>query len=530
MAILRVARFARNIALGGAMLALPAVASPPARAQSLPAGGDALARAALPLSPLLFDIVVGVGRSFAEITYDSRGYDAVTGSFHVSGLRVKRYAVDVSIGRLRTDLRSIMLEGIGVETQGMGLPAPVRAALRRLGGSTVQGDVLLGVRADAARSSYDVTLRLDLPAMGALEVAAGLDGFHILVPIPSSDTVSYSPEPTVAGSLRSASVAFENYGLMKVALDMAAQQAGAPPAQFKAGLYVMPHQIAAQLIQRLPGGASSELTARLRGLAAIAEQFLREEGGIRVSFAPAEPVQLWRLQTGLVDEKLIVDLNPEAVPAFAAPMPAPAEAGSVAAAAAQIAGAGVPQDRAAGARALLDKALAGDRAAIDAIAANFGSAPAPVLDGQGRAALYSSLLVARAFGERVEDGALASLTAGLERQAVLDAELQAMALFQTMGGEQVVQPGDVAGHDADALRAFAYDYYEGRKVPRNYTQALALALVASAAGDSFAARLRDDLVTASDRRAIMLDAALAQSEADRMWKIYEEAKRPAPRP
>ncbi|MBX3530543.1 MAG: hypothetical protein KF849_08040 [Rhizobiaceae bacterium] len=491
---------------------------------------DALVRAALPLSPLLFDLAVTAGRSFAEITYDSRGYDAVTNSFNVSGLRVKRYAVDVSIGRLRTDLRSIMLEGIGVETQGMGLPAPFRAALRRLGGSNVQGDILLGVRADAARSSYDVTLRLDLPQMGALEVAAALDGFHVLVPIPSSDTSSYSPQPSVAGSLRSASVAFENYGLMKVALEMAAQQAGAPAEQFKAGLYLMPQQVAAQLIQRMPGGASPGLTARIRGWAAVAEEFLREEDGIRVSFAPSEPVDLWRLQTGFVDEKLIVDLNPEAAPAFAAPLPAPAEPGSVAAAVAEIAGNGVPQDRAAGAIALLDKALAGDRGAVAALAANFGAAPAPALDGEVQAALYSSLLVARALGERVEDGALAALIGTLEPQAVLGAEMRAISLFQTMGGRQVVTPGQVGKHDADALRAFAYDYYEGRKVPRNYTQALALALVASAAGDSFAARLRDDLVNASERKAILLDAALAQSEADRMWKIYEEARRPAPQP
>lgn len=525
MAIHRVARIARNVALG-AMLTLPAVASPPAHAQSLPAGTDALARAALPLSPLFFDIAVGIGRSFAEITYDSRGYDALTNSFHVSGLRVKRYSVDVGIGRLRTDLRSIMIEGVAVETQGIGLPPPLRAALRRLGGSTVKGDILLGVSGDAASSSYDVSLRLDLPSMGTVEFSAGLDGFHVLVPIPSSETSSYSPEPTLAGSLRSASLAFENYGLMAVALDMAAQQAGAPPEQFKAGLALMPQQVAAQFLQALPGGASPEFTRRVRGWAAVAEEFLREEDAVRVTLAPAEPVQLWRLMSGFVDEKLVVDLNPEAMPAFAAPLPAPAEPGSVAAAAAQIAGTGVPQDRAEGARALLKLVEAGDRAALSALARNFGSHPHPALNPPELSALYAQLLVARAFGERVDDAVLAALTAVIVPDELLTAENRSWRLFASLGGKDVFDPANMADVDADDLRRAAYDYYEGRVVPRNYGRSLALALAASAAGNGFARQLRDDITAAVDRKAIVVDMMQARGAAEAIWAAFSGAPKP----
>jgi hypothetical protein len=513
------------IAAGAVLAAHPARAAEP----SIPA--EALVRAALPWSPVIFDLAVTAARSFAEITYDSRGYDAVTRSFNVSGLRVKRYFVDVSIDRLRTDLKSLILEGIEVDTRGLGLPSPLREALRELGGNSIEGSILIGVESDAARAGYDITMRYDLPSVGALEVKAALDGFHVLVPLPSSDTVSYSPEPTVTGAVSGASVAFEDYGLLRVVYKLAAQENGISPEQFKLGMLALPPQVAAQGIERLPGGASDALRQRIYGWAATVEAFLRNEDAIRLDFTPAEPVQLSRLQTGFVDEKLIVDLNPVLTPTFAAPLPAPAQPGTVAAAVAEIAGDGVPQDRAAGVSDLLRLADNADRSAIAALAANLGATSAPAgLDASQRATLYKCLLVGRAFGHRVEDTALAELTAGLDAAAVFAAEVQSMGLFSQLGGQQPVTPAEVGKHDPDALRGFAYDFYEGRKVPRNFTAALVLAQIASAAGDSFAAKLRDDLIAASDRGSIVIDAGSAQSETDRIWRMYQEAKGLAPKP
>jgi hypothetical protein len=513
----------RNAAAGCSLLCLawsaPAVAAEPV----LPAE-QVLARAALPYSPLLFDLIVASARSFAEISYDSRGYDAVTNTFFVSGLRVRRYAVDVAIDRLRTDLTTYMLEGVAVDTRGLDLPPPFRAALRRLGGNPVEGNILIGVEADAPRRGYDLTVRIDLPEAGAVELAASFDGLHVLIPIPSSNTSGYSPDPTVTGTLTSASIAYQDHGLMKVAYDMAAQQAGIPPEQFKAGLFAMPQQLAAQFIQRLPGGASDQMRPRIQGWAAVAEEFLREEDGIRVSLTPAEPVQLSRLQTGYVDEALIVALNPDATPAFEAPLAPPAPAGTLEAADAAITGASVPQDRAAGARALLALAAAGNSEAVAALAERFGQAPAPALETAEIAQLYGYLLIARALGERVDDHALSVLTSGLTREDVLAAERSAATWFAGNGGTPPLDTASIGDYDADSVRAAAYDFYEGRAVPRDYTRALSLALVASAAGDVFAGRLRDDLTAAAERGAIVLDDPAARSEAASLWTAYAAAR------
>ena len=507
-----------------AMLVGLAALPPAARAADLSFLGDsAVARAVLPHTPWIFDLIIQGSRSFAEITYDRRGYDPVTNTFFVTGLHVKRDAADVAIGRLRTDLASVMLEDVAVDTRGLDLPPELREGLRKLGRDRIEGDVLLGIRMDAARSAYDIAMRYDLPDIGALALDATIDDFHVLVPLSDLEYGAISEEPSVTGSLIKGSVAYKDYGLMPAAIDISAQQAGMSAGQLKAGLLTTPAQFAAQMVDSLPGGASPELKDRIFAWAATAEAFLRNEDAISVTFNPAEPVPLERLQAGLVDEALIAALNPTVSHGFGEVVPAAAAPGSFGQASALISGTGAPQDREAGARALMTLAASGDLAALRTLAATFGTAPAPDLAPDELASLYSCLLVVRALDDSVGDSALSALTTKLSPDAVLVAERDAARYFATHGGadRSEITAETIGGYDANAIRAEAYDLYEGHGVPRSFTRALALALVASAAGDPFAGNLRDSLTAAAQRKDIVLGLADARAEAARLWPAYQ---------
>jgi hypothetical protein len=517
---------ARRAAFGLAVAGLSATVAPSARATEItfPADG-AFARAVMPYTPWLFDLAVQTARSFAEITYDRRGYDPVTNSFFVSGLHVKRDAVDVTVSRLRADLTSVMMEGISADTRGLDLPPPLREGLQKIGREKVEGNVLLGVKMDASHSAYDIAMRYDLPDIGALAMTATIDDFHILVPLSDLEYSDVSQQPVLAGSLVKASVAYKDYGLMPAAIDITAEQSGMTGDQLKAGLLAMPAQFAEQIIGELPGGVSPALKDNIFAWASTVSSFLKDEDAIRITFDPAEPVPLDRLQSGMVDEPLIAALNPAVTRGFAEAVPTPAQPGSLAQASALISGAGVPQDREAGARALLALIASGDLDAVHTLAATFGGTAAPDLDPAELASLYGDLLVARALGDgNVGDATLAALTAKLMPEAVLGAERDAAAFFAAHGGSgKQVSAATIGDFDADGLRAAAYDFYEGRGVPRDFTRALTLALVASAAGDPFAAGLRDDLVAAAERKEIVLDAAGARSEAATLWDAYRTA-------
>lgn len=483
-----------------------------------------IARAVLPYTPLLFDLAVQGGRSVAKITYDRRGYDPVTNTFFVSGLHVKRDTADVKIGRLRTDMGSVLIEDISIDTRGLDLRPELREGLRRLGRERIEGDVLMSFRSNPSRAAYDVAMRYDFADIGSLSLTATLDDFHVLMPLSDLEYGQLSGEPAVAGELVKASIAYEDHGLMPTAIDMWAEQAGVTPDQMKAGLLTAPSQFAAQLAGGLPGGVSPALKDRVFAWARIAEEFLKEEDAIRVTLAPTEPVPLERLQSGVVDEALIAALNPSVTRGFDQPLIGPPPAGAIGQAQALISGAGAPQDREAGARSLLALAAFGDLAAVRSIAATFGDAPPPDLAPDELAALYGYLLVARALDGGVADPALAALTAKLSPDSALAAEREAGRYFSAHApadpGRRTITAETVGDYDANALRGAAYDYYEGYGVPRDFTRALTLALVASAAGDPFAVTLRDELTTAAQRKEIVLGAADARAEAARLWTAY----------
>ncbi len=519
-------RLSRTI-LHAAASAVMLVNSAPASSAELSFPADnALSRAILPYTPWIFDLIVQSGRNFAEITYDRRGYDPVTGTFFVGGLHVKRDVIDFEVGRLRADLNSIMMERIAVDTHGLDLPPQLREGLRKIGRDRIEGNVLLDIKMNAARSAYDIALRYDMPDIGALALNATIDDLHILVPLSDLENAGFSQEPTLSGALVKASVAYKDDGLMPVAIDISAGEAGMSPDQLAAGIMTMPSQFAAQMIAGLPGGVSPALKDRIFAWAGAAETFLRDRGAIRVTFSPAQPVPLQRFQGGVIDEALIAALNPNVTQGFGEVVGAPPPASSLGHAGLLISGTGAPQDREAGARALLMLAQSGDLASVRVMAATFGNAPAPELQPNELAGLYGYLLVARALDGGIGDPTLSALTAKLPPDAVLAAEREAAAYFTAHGaaGRQAIGAETIGSYDADAIRVAAFDYYEGRGVPRDFTRALTLALVASAAGDPFAADLRDDLTGAVQRKEIVLAADVARTEAAKLWTAYQAAQ------
>jgi len=518
-----ISRAARGAMLGAALTGLAAWPAPAHSAELGFPVDETVSRFVLPIAPYVFDLIVQSTRNVAEITYDQRGYDAVTNTFFVKGLHIKRDALDLDIGRMRLDLGSLLLENFVIDTRGLDLPPPVADVLRQAGRDRLEGDVMIGIRMNGARSGYQITMRYDLTDIAALAGQASIDDFHVLVPVGDALYGDITRAEGVTGSLVAATIGYEDKGLMALALASAAQQQGVSADQLKNFLVNLPRDVAMRIVGSIAGGASPELSARITGWATIIQGFIKDEDAIRVTFAPAEPVPLQRIIAAQdLDEALIVALNPTVTRGFAITAPAPAQPGTVAEGSMLISGAGALQNREEGARKLIALAGAGNLDAVRAIGEGFGEASAPALEARDIASLYVYLLVARALDETVSDGTLSALTGKLGRDAALAAENDAIIYFDKYGGAPP-HSKSAADYDANDLRALAYDYYEGRGVPRNFTRALTLALIASAAGDPFATDLRDDLIAAAERNDIVINLAAARSDAELGWKGYQAA-------
>lgn len=490
------------------------------------ASEDILARWLLPYAPIVFDLAVQSGRSVAEISYGRRGFDPLTGSFYVNGLHVKRDFTDVTIGRLRLGPRQMLLEGVEVDTRSLDLPPPLRKALQQIGRDTITGDILVNVGINAGRSAYDIAMQYEFADIGAFAMTATIDGVHVLVPLSDLENANMVEQPVVSGTLHRASIAYRDYGAVDVALQIAAQDAGVTADQLRAGLMSMPIAMVGGLLDELPGGASPALREAALAWARIVESFLKDGDAIRVTVEPQEPVPLARLQAGVLDEALITALNPSVSNSFDVDTSVgDTPEGALGEASALISGQGAPQNREAGAQVLLGLAASGDIEAVRKLGSAFGSAALPDLDPPSLAALYSHLLVARALdGGSVSDAALARLASAIGAEAQLQAERDAASFFYTRTEEGKQKPQlsgeNVTEWDANSLRARAYDLYEGRGIPRSFTDAYAVALVAAAAGDPFAARLRDDIAAALEQDRIVLSLPDSRAQADELWAAY----------
>jgi hypothetical protein len=516
----RMLRASRALSLGIAVSLAPAAS----RAAEIDFSSEnTLARALMPYAPWIFDLSVQSGRSLAQITYARRGYDPITESFTVDDLHVRRDAMDVSIRQLRVGTDMLMLDDLTVDTRLLDLPPELRDALKRMGKDAVSGDVFIALGMNSPRSAYDVNFRFDFPGIGQMALQATVDGFHVLLPLSDIENANLSNGPAFAGKLLGASIAYKDAGLIDTAAGIGAEEAGVTPAQLLDGIKVMPVAMVGDLLDGLPGGASAQLRELALNWARQAEGFLDDKGAIRVTFTPPEPVDLARIQAGLFDEAMIAALNPSVTRSFDAPVGAQPPAGTLAVAAAQLSGVGAPQDREGGAITLIGLASTGNLDAVRKIASVFGSGPAPSLDEAGRTALYTYLLVARALDASGSYQGLALVGAKLPPEAVRRAEKDAADYFDKNSPQKLlaVSAANIGEFDVGALSARAFALYEGRGVPRNLTKAYALALVASAAGDPFAARLRDDLVAAAQAGNAVVALDEARLEAGLLWSAYQ---------
>lgn len=529
------ARWTRSTALG---LALCGLAGTAAQAQTLaPAfvANDSLGRFLLPYSPLVFDLAVQVGRSFAVITYGTRAYDPVTQSFVVSDLHIRRGPFDFTAERFRIGEQSTQLGNFAVDLSRLDLPPDVRKGLAALGQERLSGDAVFTFKSDNARAAYDFSLGMDLPRVGQLQVSGAVDGFHILVPMDDVTAIEdggmpVSKAPTVAGTLRSFTLTYRDFGLVDAATTIAAEGQGVSPDQMRAGLAAMPLMSVNALLDGLPGGASPALRAQAEEWARMAGDFVQKKGALRLSLQPAEPVPLERFAGGVVDEALITALNPTVTSgpaAVALALPAVDTSTPLGAANAAILGLGALQDREGGAAALLRLASGGDVGAAVALASAFGTDALPELGPSELPDLYQFLLVGRALGGPVSDGNLAAIATKLTPLAARTAELQAGAYFRerTDRGQNYVAAttDNIAGVSPQEIRNVAFDYYEGRKIPRDFTEAYALALLAAAAGDLPAQALRDDLARAANDKRLVLSMPDAKARAASLWAAYSGA-------
>ncbi|MBE7184006.1 MAG: hypothetical protein INR68_06330 [Methylobacterium mesophilicum] len=533
--------FIRGLALS-ATLALGA--SPPvaARAQeNAPRfdGERGLRALLLPYAPAAFDLGLLVARSFAEITYDGRRYDPVTEAFVVDNLRIRRDQFGMSVERLRADERVTQFQGLVVDTRNLALPPPLRAGLDRLGLQTVKGDVTVDYRTDNARAAYAVAVQMDFPKLGSLEAEGVLDGFHVLLPlgepgeaaIDSLETLPESGVPSrpakILGTLRASSVTYRDAGLLDAVIGVSAQAQGVSPDEMRAGFGAMVGMGLAPTVDGLPGGDDPALRARAQDWSRAVQRFLDSKNSIRITLDPSKPVPLERFQAGMIDKKTVAELNPAIV------SPAPARLAAVAldgsgdpllAARAQLSGQGAIQDEAAGIRALLKLADGGNLDAVRALGDGFGVRPLPALAAEEQGALLRFLLVGRALGTDVSDAALSQVDASLSPEARQKAEQEAWSFFRrrTAQGKAAIEltTDTVSTFSPSQLRGLAFDAYEGRNSTRDMTEAYAIALVASAAGDGPAVSLRDDLARAAQAGRIAIVMDHARKRADALWDAY----------
>lgn len=494
----------------------------------------------LPYAPAAFDFGILIARSFAEITYEGRHYDPVTESFVVEDLRISRDQFNASVERLRADENVTQLQGLVVDTKNLSLPPPLRAGLDRLGLQTVEGDVTVDYRTDNARAAYAVAVQMDFPKLGSIEAEGMLDGFHVLVPLgepgeAAIDSLETLPEtgvpsqpPKILGTLRASSVTYRDAGLLDAVIDVSAQSQGVTPDEMRAGFGAMVAMGLAPSVDGLPGGEDPALRAKAQEWSKAIQSFLDNKDSIRITLDPSKPVPLERFQAGMISKATVAELNPSVV----SPAPARVETVSLdgsgdplAAARALLSGQGAIQDEAAGVRGLLTLANNGNLDAVRALGSHSGNRPLPALGESERVSLLQFLLVARALGADVSDATLASADKDLtakERQA---AEREAGRYFRerTDQGKALapLTPETVSTFSPSRLRALAFDAYEGRSTPRDMTEAYAVALVASAAGDKPAARLRDDLARAAQEGRITLETDAARTRASALWDAYK---------
>lgn len=554
-------RAARRFALSSCCAAALLLAQAPARAED--SGTAALAAMVplasmtgspslsfsewvMPYAPMIFDVVVTFARSAAVITYDSRGYDPVTRDFVVSGLKIGRSGVDVAIDRMRINAETQLYEGIAIDTRGLPMDEEARATLRKLDSEIVRGDIVSSVRAHVPSATYDIDVKASFQNIGALGVAAKIEGFHLLVPLDEvaaelptppmtdgampDDGEAAAPggdAPVVVGRLGSATLTYDDAGLTAVGFQIAADAQQLTAGELQGALATMLTPMISSLFADMPGGASPALMERAVGWSGALQAYLAKPEHIEIRFEPEEPFDLAQLKPGAqLDEAMILALNPT-VTTEAGAGTALLDPGAGATlgpddmglAERLVEGVGIPQDVKRGVALALSDIAAGKPEASATVVRGIVLDPDSAVTADTAASSYVLLLIAKARGEAVPETILAAVRARLSADEVAAQENAALTQWlETDGADrQDRESAAIAAHDWGALRNLALDYYEGAGVPRNVTRAYAFASVAAAGGDRIATTLRDDLLAGLRDRRLAFSPAAARTDADAIW-------------
>ena len=563
---------ARRLALSSCCAAALLLTQAPARAQA--AGNDALASMAplasfagspglsfsqwiLPYGPMIFDVVVTFARSVAVITYQSRAYDPVTRDFVVSGLKIGRAGVDVGIDRIRINAATQLYEGIAIDTRAIPMDDEARATLKKLDAEIIRGDVVSSVLADVPSATYDIDVKANFQNIGALSLAAKVEGLHILVPLdevaaelqsePLTDgempaepvePTPTSDAPVVVGKLVSASIGYDDAGLTKVGFSLAAAAQNLSANELQGVVATMLTPMVSSLFQEMPGGASPALMERAVGWSGALQAYLAKPEHIEISFAPEEPFDLAQLKPGAqFDEAMILALNPS-VSAEVAERTALIDPASGAAIGADdmplaqrlVEGVGIPQDVKRGVALALADIAAGKPESAAIVVRGIVLDPDSAVTADSAASSYVLLLIAKARGEAVPEEILAAVRAQLTPDQIAAQENAASEQWAAGdgAGRQAAEAEAISARDWAGLRNLAFDYYEGSGVPRNVTRAFTFASLAAAGGDRVAVTLRDDLLSGLRAKRLAFSPDAARADAATIWQgIVTAAGKPA---
>ncbi|KQT64355.1 MULTISPECIES: hypothetical protein [unclassified Aureimonas] len=530
----------------------------PARADDLPAlnpfapllssasfeGG--VARLLLPYSPVIFDLGVMLARGVVVLTYKDRSYDALTRTFVVRDLHLSRGAFSASVERMRVGATTSVYQGLKVDTRELTLEPELRDALKRLGSEIVEGDITLSIDQDAPSASSAIEVTADLERIGRLRFSAAIEGFHVLMPLSAAgtdidgdgdtdalagDPSSESPPaegPTLVGRLQGATIAFDDAGLAEAAFAFAkeAENLSRQEIQGLAAAGIGP--VVASLFQDLPGGASPELQRRAAGWSSELQAFLADPRHLEIVLRPKTPVPLAELQKGPVTAALIESLDPTVsrrpvdAPLLVDPAAPAAPGDGVPMSRRLVEGLGVPQDIKAGVRLALGDALLGDQAAVDVAVRGIVLDPDAAIGLKDATDPYALILLAKARGVDVPERVLKVFADRLPAETLAAGEDKAQSQWaRSDAGQAAAERLDAAlkGRDWITVRKAAFDHYEGDRVPRNLTEAYALADVAAAGGDRIAATLRDQLRTGNGEERVLFPIDIAKAKADALWRL-----------
>lgn len=544
-----------RVAAGVCAAALMASPSPQAAAAEDPLAPLALFGAAtgpaeqglvdliLPYGPYIFDLVVWLSRNVVAITYDSRAYDPVTRDFVVIGLKAGRNEIDVAVDRIRLGASRALYEGIAIDTRNIPMEPATREALKTLRSEIIRGDIVTSVVADPASATYDIDIKADFDSIGALALAAKVEGFHVLIPLdevaaefetPPADGLpttssAASDAPVLVGKLVRASLSYDDAGLTPAGFAIVAEAQDIATEELRGTVAIMLTPMITSLFKELPGGASPELQTRAAGWSAAMNAYVANPDHIEITFSPEEPFDLSQIKPGAAfDEAMILALNPDVTTAATAAT-ALIDPGADAAtgdddmslAERLVEGVGLPQDVERGVALALADVAAGKAEAADIVVRAIALDPDAAVTGDNASSSYTLLLVAKARGVAVPESAMTAVRGRLQVTQLALAERAALDQWRGTdegASEEGRERAAIEARDWSAMRNIAFDFYEGETVPRNLTRAFTFAQLAAAGGDRIAASLRNDLLAGLREKRLGFDVAAGREEASAIWR------------